>query len=88
MNPRSDGRRPTLLKGGRIIDPTQNLDDVRDVLLKDGRVEGIGRGLGTPDGAQVVDCSGLLVLPGLIDVHVHLREPGQEHKETILTGAR
>jgi dihydroorotase len=88
MNGRRDGRRPMLLKGGRVIDPTQSLDDVRDVLLKDGKVEGLGRGLGTPDGAQVVDCTGLLVLPGLIDVHVHLREPGQEHKETIQSGAR
>jgi dihydroorotase len=85
---RRDGRRPLLLRGGRVVDPSQGLDDVRDVLLRDGKVEGIGRGLGTPDGAQVVECEGLIVMPGLIDLHVHLREPGQEHKETILTGAR
>jgi len=88
MSRLGDGRRPLLLRGGRVVDPSQGLDDVRDVLLKDGRVEGMGRGLGTPDGAQVIECAGLVVTPGLIDVHVHLREPGQEHKETILTGAR
>jgi dihydroorotase len=88
MSRLGDGRRPLLLRGGRVVDPSQGLDDVRDVLLKDGRVEGMGRGLGTPDGAQVIECAGLVVTPGLIDVHVHLREPGQEHKETILSGAR
>jgi dihydroorotase len=51
-------------------------------------VKGTGRGLSAPDGARVVDCKGLLVTPGLIDLHVHLREPGQEHKETIRTGAQ
>jgi dihydroorotase len=79
---------PALLQGGRVVDPSQNLDEVRDVLLVDGVVKGIGRGLSAPDGARVVDCKGLLITPGLIDLHVHLREPGQEHKETIRTGAR
>jgi dihydroorotase len=61
---------------------------VRDVLLVGGAVAGSGKGLSAPDGARVVDCKGLVVTPGLIDLHVHLREPGQEHKETIRTGAR
>lgn len=88
MSRRGDGRQPLLLKGGRVVDPSQGLDDVRDVLLDDGKVEGLGRGLGVPDGARVVECTGRVVTPGLIDLHVHLREPGGEHKETILTGAR
>ncbi|MEJ2679035.1 MAG: dihydroorotase [Gemmatimonadota bacterium] len=78
---------PILLKGGRVIDPSRGLDEVADVLLVDGRVQDVGRP-GTPDGANVRDVSGQVVVPGLVDVHVHLREPGGEHKETIATGAR
>jgi len=76
-----------LLKGGRVIDPTQNLDAKRDVLLADGKVAKIRARLEAPERARVVSCAGLVVTPGLIDVHVHLREPGEEHKETIATGA-
>ncbi|HAT37799.1 MAG TPA: dihydroorotase, partial [Gemmatimonadetes bacterium] len=76
-----------ILKGGRVIDPSQNIDDTRDVLLVDGRVAELSSSLATHEDAQLVDCSGLVVTPGLIDVHVHLREPGGEHKETIATGA-
>lgn len=77
-----------LLRGGRVVDPSQDLDDVRDVLLRDGRVASSAPSLEAPEGARVVECAGLVVAPGLIDVHVHLREPGEEHKETIATGAR
>ena len=77
-----------LLKGGRVVDPTQSLDGVRDVRLVDGLVAEIGTGLAATDDTRVVDCSGLVVTPGLVDVHVHLREPGGEHKETIASGAR
>jgi dihydroorotase len=63
-------------------------DETADVLLRDGKVEAIGRSLGTPDGAEVLDCSGLFVSPGFIDVHCHLREPGREDVETVATGAR
>jgi dihydroorotase len=80
--------RPLLLRGGRVIDPSQTLDAAVDVLLVEGLVAAIGEGLTAPDDAESVDVSGLIVTPGLIDVHVHLREPGQEHKETIATGAR
>jgi dihydroorotase len=81
--------RPMLLRGGRVVDPSQGLDGERDVLLVDGKVARLGSALAElPDGVDVVDCSGLVVTPGLIDVHVHLREPGGEHKETIATGAR
>ena len=77
-----------LLRGGRVVDPSQGFDDVSDVLLLEGRVEALGKGLSAPDGARMVECRGLIVMPGLIDVHVHLREPGGEHKETIESGAR
>lgn len=76
-----------LVRGGRVIDPARGLDEPADVYLLDGRVEGIGRKLGTPAGAMVVDATGQVVSPGLIDLHVHLREPGQEELETIATGA-
>jgi len=78
--------RPLLLRGGRVVDPSTGVDEVADVLLIDGLVEAIGRGLGAPDGADERDVAGLVVCPGLIDLHVHLREPGYEHKETIATG--
>lgn len=80
--------RPLLLSGGRVIDPSQRLDDRLDVLLVDGRIAQIGVGLAVPDDTLTHDVSGLIVCPGLIDVHVHLREPGGEHKETIATGTR
>ena len=77
-----------LLRGGRVLDPSQDLDGVREVLLVDGVVAALAEQVATPEDARIVDCAGLLVTPGLIDVHVHLREPGGEHKETIATGAR
>lgn len=80
--------RPLLLRGGHVVDPSTDQDGIADVLLREGRVEAVGAGLGTPDDAEVIDVSGLVVAPGFIDVHVHLREPGGEHKETIASGAR
>jgi dihydroorotase len=75
-----------LLKGGRVVDPANGRDGVFDVLIEGGLIARIGRNLPV-DGAQVVDIpAGLIVCPGLIDMHVHLREPGQEHKETVATG--
>jgi dihydroorotase len=78
----------TLLRGGRVICSASGLDATADVLLADGRVAAVSRTRGElpATGAEVVDCEGLLVVPGLIDPHVHLREPGGEHKETIATG--
>jgi dihydroorotase len=76
-----------VLKGGRVVDPSQTMDDTRDILLVDGTVAGLAPTIDAPEDAKVIDCSGLVVTPGLIDVHVHLREPGEEHKETIATGA-
>jgi dihydroorotase len=74
-----------LLKGGRVVDPVNGIDGTRDVLIDGGVIAKVGADL-PPGSAQVVDVAGLLVTPGLIDMHVHLREPGQEHKETIATG--
>jgi dihydroorotase len=76
-----------LIKGGRVIDPSRDVDDVADVLLADGLVVETGRRLAAR-GAEVIDASGLVVCPGFIDLHVHLREPGREDKETIATGTR
>ena len=76
-----------LLKGGRVVDPAAARDGEFDVLIEDGRIARIGKSLAV-DGAEVFDVKpGWIVAPGLIDIHVHLREPGQEHKETIATGA-
>jgi dihydroorotase len=75
-----------LIKGGRVIDPSQQIDKVTDLLVEDGRVKSIGD-LGDADGAEVFDAGGLVVAPGFIDLHVHLREPGEEYKETIASGA-
>ena len=76
-----------LLKGGRVVDPSLGIDATLDVLLAEGVVASLSSDIDAPEGARVVDCAGLVVTPGLIDVHVHLREPGEEHKETIATGA-
>jgi dihydroorotase len=76
-----------LVKNGRVIDPASGHDAVADVLLEDGLVAGVGRGLSAA-GARVLDASGCVVAPGFIDMHVHLREPGFEHAETIESGAR
>ena len=74
-----------ILKGGRVIDPSQNMDQVADVAIVDGKVDSIGKGFG--NNGEVIDCSNLVVSPGFIDVHSHLREPGREDVETIATGA-
>ncbi|HYW13843.1 MAG TPA: dihydroorotase, partial [Longimicrobium sp.] len=80
--------RPVIIRGGRVVDPSLKMDAVLDVLLADGVVARVGERLDAPESAEPIDASGLVVVPGLIDVHVHLREPGQEHKETIRSGAR
>ena len=76
-----------LLKGGRVIDPAAGRDGEFDVLIEDGRIARIGRALPSDDAEVFQLNAGWIVAPGLIDVHVHFREPGQEHKETIETGA-
>lgn len=79
--------RPVLLRGGRVIDPSQGLDGRADVLVEEGRIAALAPSIDIPEGAEVVEVEGLVVAPGFIDLHVHLREPGGEHKETIRTGA-
>jgi dihydroorotase len=75
-----------LLKGGRVVDPANGVDGTFDVLIDGDRIAQVGRDLPV-DGATVIDIPrGLIVCPGFIDMHVHLREPGQEHKETVATG--
>ena len=79
--------RPILLRGGRVIDPSRGSDGIADILLEGGRIEAVGLNIGNPDEALEINCAGKVVAPGLIDVHVHLREPGQEDLETVATGA-
>jgi dihydroorotase len=79
---------PVLLRRGRVIDPRNGVDGVRDLLLQEGRVAQVSEAPLPAGGAAVVEAAGKWVLPGLIDLHVHLREPGEEGKETILTGSR
>jgi len=76
-----------LVKGGRVVDPSQGIDRALDVLLADGKVEKLGKQLAAR-GASVIDADGLVVCPGFIDIHTHLREPGREDKETIASGTR
>jgi dihydroorotase len=76
-----------LIKNGTVVDPAQSLEAPRDLLVRDGKIESVGESI-EAEGAQVFDASGLIVAPGFIDLHVHLREPGQEYKETIESGAR
>ena len=83
--------RAILLKGGRLVDPSQKLNEIGDVLVSDGVVEAIGR-IGEVrrdgDALETIDCTGRVVSPGFVDVHCHLREPGREEVETIASGAR
>ena len=76
-----------LIRNGRVIDPVSGRDEEADLLIEEGRIRSIRRGIDAR-ADETIDATGLIVAPGLIDPHVHLREPGQEHKETILTGSR
>ena len=75
-----------LLRGGRVVDPSQGIDRIDDVLVRDGLVVAIGPAETGAD--EMIDATGLIVAPGLVDMHVHLREPGREEDETIETGTR
>lgn len=76
-----------LIRGGRVIDPANKIDKIADVLVEDGKIAAVGEGL-AGDGAEIVEAAGRIVAPGLIDMHVHLREPGQEAKEDFASGSR
>ncbi|MCJ7509800.1 MAG: dihydroorotase [Dehalococcoidia bacterium] len=75
------------IRGGRILDPGRGVDLVGDVLIREGRIATVGPGVAA-EAARIIDATGLIVCPGLVDIHCHLREPGFEHKETIETGTR
>jgi dihydroorotase len=80
--------KPLLIKGGRIVDPSQKLDEVGSLLIADGKISWTGKGEPPKGDCDILDAQGLVVCPGLIDLHTHLREPGYEEKETIASGAR
>lgn len=76
-----------LIRNGRIIDPSRRIDGIGSVLVRDGKIARVIIGdAGQPDAAVIIDAAGMVVMPGLVDMHTHLREPGYEHKETIRTG--
>jgi len=75
-----------LIKNGLVVDPSQNIEGVKDVLIKGRKIEGIYPKGKAPEAEKVIDASKCLVIPGLVDIHTHLREPGFEYKETIRTG--
>jgi dihydroorotase len=77
-----------LITGARVIDPSQELDAALDILIEDGSISRVDKKIKAPAGIEVIDAAGLVATPGFIDLHTHLREPGQEHKETIQTGTR
>lgn len=77
-----------LIRQGRVVDPANGVDAVHDVLVADGKIERVGPKLSAPAGAETVDATGKIVCPGFIDLHVHLREPGFEYKETVASGTR
>ena len=74
-----------LIKGGRVISPAQQLDDTCDVLIEKGKIAAIGKDLDA-QGSEIIDADGKIVVPGLVDIHVHLRDPGLEYKEDIASG--
>ena len=79
-----------IIKNGRVIDPANQIDQVLDIIIRDGKIVEIGSNIAdskTSDTTEVIDANGLIVAPGLIDIHVHLREPGDEEEETIASGS-
>lgn len=79
--------RDVLIRGGRVIDPVANRDEITDVLIRAGRIEAVQPNLGALDGADTIDAAGQVVAPGLVDPHCHLRQPGFEYKEAIGSGS-
>ncbi len=77
-----------LIKGGRVVDPSRKLDAQADLLVKDGNVARVAAGIMPEPGCTVIDAGGMIISPGFVDLHCHLREPGFEHKETIASGTR
>jgi dihydroorotase len=88
VSARVTGGTALLVKNGRVVDPANGVDAVQDVLVEGGTITRVGPKLPAPEGAEIVDATGKVVCPGFIDIHVHLREPGYEYKETVATGTR
>jgi dihydroorotase len=76
-----------LLRQARVVDPANNLDDIRDILIDRGKIEKVASFISAPV-EQTIDCKGKIIIPGIVDMHVHLREPGREDKETIASGTK
>lgn len=76
-----------LIRGAKVVDPSQNLEDTRDILIKDRKIQEIGTNI-ISENAEIIEANGLIAAPGLVDMHVHLRDPGQTHKETVQTGCQ
>jgi dihydroorotase len=87
VSPRAAGA-ALLIRGGRVIDPANGVDGLQDVLIEGGTIKRVGPKLPVPERVEIVDATGKVVCPGFIDIHVHLREPGHEYKETVATGTR
>ncbi|UCC90124.1 MAG: amidohydrolase family protein [Dehalococcoidia bacterium] len=82
--------KPLLIRGGRMIDPSRGIDEIGSLLIAEGKISWLGKGevaLPQPD-CDILDAQGLIVCPGFIDLHCHLRQPGFEEKETIATGSQ
>lgn len=77
-----------LIKKGRIIDPSQNLDFIGDILIEDGKIIGVENNIDIKEGVEIIETNNLWILPSLVDIHVHLRDPGEEWKEDIETGTK
>lgn len=80
--------KPLLISGGRVIDPECQFDDQADILIESGVIKAVEKNIEPPEGGEIIAAGGLVIMPGLIDMHVHLRDPGQEYKEDIFSGAR
>jgi dihydroorotase len=80
-------KKSLLIKNGRVVDPANNIDDILDILIEDGRISRIGKNIKL-ETKDMIDASDKIVMPGLLDMHVHLREPGREDKETIESGTK
>ena len=82
--------KPIVIKNGRVVDPSGKIDGIYDISIAGGKITSLsnsGESEGEGSGSDVIDATGMVVIPGLIDIHVHLREPGYEYKETIASGA-
>lgn len=80
--------KPLLITGGRVVDPERQFDGKADILIESGIIQTVEKKIAPPEDGEIIDAGGMVIMPGLIDMHVHLRDPGQEYKEDIFSGAR